>query len=284
MTSLRSVRRMKARFGGCSNGSPGDEDHLDDLTQETWPDACRDGTNCEAQNRIGWAKSVAWSIGLDDYRKHRRRRERLDLLEQPETDWAPHSSRWADMTDALVKAMESELTPREKEVLKAKFFSDRDTREISESLGLSESTVRVHLSNGLGKLRRPAEWRPIAMRDSYKDAETLIALERACDWRASLVLLEIANDEGCLEDLRALEWARATFPTSAQPDGITVHEDLEVGTAFSARALAAVVSTVGLLLLPGGTGGPSALFAAVAMGALVGALYPRVKRAAASPA
>ena len=97
---------------------------------------------------------MAWSIGLDDYRKTRRRQERLGLLGQPEASQPPGPSTGTDLSVALVRAMESELTPREREVLVAKFFGDRETREISDSLGLSESTVRVHLSNGLGKLRR----------------------------------------------------------------------------------------------------------------------------------
>ena len=122
------------------------------------------------------------------------------------------------------------------------------------------------------------------MRDSYKDAETLIALERACDWRASIVLLEIASDETCLEDLRSLEWARATLDDSVKPLAGTSRPEVDRGTAWAARILAGGTCAVGLFLLPGGTGDVSALVGALGIGALAGALYPRVKQVAAIPA
>lgn len=83
-----------------------------------------------------WVRRVAIRMAVREQKRSRLR----PILERNAAAVAPPGSD-LDLTDAL-----SELSPTQRAVVVLYYYEDRPTSEIVEILGMSQSTVRVHLS------------------------------------------------------------------------------------------------------------------------------------------
>jgi RNA polymerase sigma-70 factor (sigma-E family) len=96
---------------------------------------------------------------VNEYLSWRRKWSRVLPVASPDPSWelddAPdHATTYADRT--VLAAQIRRLTRRQRTVLALRFYGGLDDREIAETLGCSESSVRSHASRALAALRAHA--------------------------------------------------------------------------------------------------------------------------------
>ena len=86
-----------------------------------------------------WVRRVAIRLAVRDLK-----RERIRVFRERAGDPPPPAG---DVDPDLIEAMKG-LSATQRAVIVLYYFEDRPTAEITEILGMSQSTVRVHLSRG----------------------------------------------------------------------------------------------------------------------------------------
>jgi len=100
-------------------------------------------------NPVAWIHTTALRLVIDEFRRERRERglrdreHRLPAIEGPEPGVVTR--------DRLFRAM-AKISPQQRAVLVLKYTEDLSTQEIAGLLGMSASTVRVHLHRARRKL------------------------------------------------------------------------------------------------------------------------------------
>ncbi len=127
------------------------EDEADDLVQDTW-------LKCMVQQQLlvsltvpkqrSWLFTVLKNRWLDICR-HRKLERTLELSNEP---IAPAVTPVYRLDEHLDK-----LPALEKEIVRLRFWSEFNSRQIAEELGIPEGTVRWRLKSAMDKLRRYME-------------------------------------------------------------------------------------------------------------------------------
>lgn len=129
------------------------EDDADDLLQETWIKCVVHQQMLVAlteQKQRSWLFTVLKNRWLDICR-HRKLEQMLPLQRDPV---APAVTPVYQFDEHLDK-----LPALEQEIVRQRFWQERNSREIAEDLGIPEGTVRWRLKAAMDKLRRYIEQR-----------------------------------------------------------------------------------------------------------------------------
>ncbi len=153
------MRDLNSLLLAVTNSFAVDGDHADELIQMTWVRAYEKrhlfaGTG-EFSN---WIARLCSNVCVQESRTRAQQRA---LLERVRLDGFPESVSWLDplealslreRTEAIYQAMTT-LTDKEFEVFTMTYEQELSSEEIGPALGLSPSTVRVHLANARAKIR-----------------------------------------------------------------------------------------------------------------------------------
>ncbi len=93
-----------------------------------------------------WVRRVAINLAISHMRRRRVQDATLRKLVGPSTD--------PEMADDRVLAAVRSLPPAQRAAIVLFYFEDQPSSQIAQSLGCSESTVRVHLHKARSKLVR----------------------------------------------------------------------------------------------------------------------------------
>lgn len=141
-----------------------DVDLAETLTQECFLKAHRNWDRFRGDSSaMTWLMRIAINLEKDHWRNRRvqfwrhTRNNSVDLDEASE--WLPSGERSAEQqmmarerVAQVWKALEG-LSGRQRTVFLLRFVEDRELSEIAQATGLSEGTVKAHLSRALGKVR-----------------------------------------------------------------------------------------------------------------------------------
>jgi len=128
----------------------GSHEQATDATQEAFIRAHARWSRIRSyESPAGWVRRIAINRSRDTYRSDRRRR--LRELAHSTGEPSQPSEMVESVTMALV--MLEPLSPRQREVASLFYIDDRSVIEISSILGLSEGTVKSHLSEARAALR-----------------------------------------------------------------------------------------------------------------------------------
>jgi RNA polymerase sigma-70 factor (ECF subfamily) len=141
--SAKGLRLARSYLGG--------DEEAEDVVQEALVASWRVLRDWRPEAQFGtWFYRTVVNLSLSALRDRRRRR--AEPLANGLQAAAAESDAAEDAPAALAKALES-LTERERAVLSLKFDSGLSSEEIGRVLGISPSTVRVHVSKALHTLR-----------------------------------------------------------------------------------------------------------------------------------
>ena len=140
------------------SGYSTDPDHLDDLLQKTWKRAWERRKQFRGGNHRAWLCTIGRHVAIDDFRARQARKRAMDRFatDSEETSQLARQEGEAgpdEWANRVKQAMSGQLTPRERDVVGLRLCEGLTNKETSEQLDISASTVRVHLANGLEKLR-----------------------------------------------------------------------------------------------------------------------------------
>jgi RNA polymerase sigma-70 factor (ECF subfamily) len=141
-----------------------DVDLAETLTQDCFLKAHRNwGSFRGESSAMTWLMRIAINLQKDHWRNRRMqfwrhtRNNAVDLDEA--SDWLPSGERSAEQgllakeqVGRVWKAVEK-LSERQRTVFLLRYVEERDLGEIAASTGLSEGTVKAHLSRALAKVR-----------------------------------------------------------------------------------------------------------------------------------
>jgi RNA polymerase sigma-70 factor (ECF subfamily) len=141
-----------------------DVDLAETLTQECFLKAHRSWDRFRGESSaMTWLMRIAINLEKDHWRNRRMqfwrhtRNNSVDLDEASE--WLPSGERSAEQrmlareqVQHVWKAVEG-LSGRQRTVFLLKYVEDQELSEIAQATGLSEGTVKAHLSRALGKVR-----------------------------------------------------------------------------------------------------------------------------------
>jgi RNA polymerase sigma-70 factor, ECF subfamily len=141
-----------------------DMDLAETLTQECFLKAHRNwGRFRGDSSAMTWLMRIAINLQKDHWRNRRiqfwrhTRTNAVDLDEA--SDWLPSGERSAEQqmlareqVQQVWQAMQG-LSERQRTVFLLRYVEDKELSEIASSTGLSEGTVKAHLSRALGKVR-----------------------------------------------------------------------------------------------------------------------------------
>lgn len=141
-----------------------DEDLAETLTQECFLKAHRNWTGFRGESSVlTWLMRIAINLEKDHWRNRRvqfwrlTRTNAVDLDEA--SDWLPSGERTAEQQmmarEQVAKLWKvvDKLSARQKSVFLLRYVEEMDLSEIAVATGLSEGTVKAHLSRALGKVR-----------------------------------------------------------------------------------------------------------------------------------
>jgi RNA polymerase sigma-70 factor (ECF subfamily) len=141
-----------------------DLDLAETLTQECFLKAHRNWAGFRGESSaLTWLMRIAINLEKDHWRNRRvqfwrlLRTNAVDLDEA--SDWLPSGARSAEQQMlareqvAGVWRAVDKLSPRQKSIFLLRYVQDMDLNEIAQATGLSEGTVKAHLSRALGKVR-----------------------------------------------------------------------------------------------------------------------------------
>jgi RNA polymerase sigma-70 factor (ECF subfamily) len=117
-----------------------------------------------------WLMRIAINLQKDHWRNRRMqfwRNTRVNSVDLDEaSDWLPSGERSAEQrmlarerVQHVWKAMEN-LSERQRTVFLLRYVEEQELSEIASSTGLSEGTVKAHLSRALGKVRAELREKP----------------------------------------------------------------------------------------------------------------------------
>jgi RNA polymerase sigma-70 factor (ECF subfamily) len=144
--------------------STGDVDLAETLTQDCFLKAHRNWASFRGDSSaMTWLMRIAINLQKDHWRNRRMRFWRqtqtnsVDLDEA--SDWLPSGERSAEQqllareqVERVWKSVKG-LSERQRTVFLLRYVEERELSEIAETIGLSEGTVKAHLSRALGKVR-----------------------------------------------------------------------------------------------------------------------------------
>ena len=141
-----------------------DPDLAETLTQDCFLKAHRNWSSFRGESSaMTWLMRIAINLQKDHWRNRRMqfwRHTRANAVDLDEaSDWLPSGERSAEQqmlareqVQQVWKAMEG-LSERQRTVFLLRYVEDRELSDIASSTGLSEGTVKAHLSRALGKVR-----------------------------------------------------------------------------------------------------------------------------------
>jgi RNA polymerase sigma-70 factor, ECF subfamily len=141
-----------------------DVDLAETLTQECFLKAHRNWANFRGDSTaMTWLMRIAINLEKDHWRNRRMqfwRHTRTNSVDVDEaSEWLPSGERTAEQrllaceqVKHVWKAVEG-LSERQRTVFLLRYVEELELSEIAESTGLSEGTVKAHLSRALGKVR-----------------------------------------------------------------------------------------------------------------------------------
>jgi RNA polymerase sigma-70 factor, ECF subfamily len=141
-----------------------DVDLAETLTQECFLKAHRNWANFRGDSTaMTWLMRIAINLEKDHWRNRRMqfwRHTRTNSVDVDEaSEWLPSGERTAEQqllareqVKHVWKAVE-DLSERQRTVFLLRYVEELELSEIAESTGLSEGTVKAHLSRALGKVR-----------------------------------------------------------------------------------------------------------------------------------
>jgi RNA polymerase sigma-70 factor, ECF subfamily len=141
-----------------------DMDLAETLTQECFLKAHRNWKHFRGESSaMTWLMRIAINLQKDHWRNRRLqfwRQTRTNSVDLDEaSDWLPSGERTAEQqmlareqVGHVWKAM-SGLSERQRTVFLLRYVEEQELGEIARATGLSEGTVKAHLSRALGKVR-----------------------------------------------------------------------------------------------------------------------------------
>jgi RNA polymerase sigma-70 factor (ECF subfamily) len=141
-----------------------DMDLAETLTQECFLKAHRNWKHFRGESSaMTWLMRIAINLQKDHWRNRRLqfwRQTRTNAVDMDEaSEWLPSGERSAEQ---LMLAREQvahvwramgELSERQRTVFLLRYVEERELGDIARATGLSEGTVKAHLSRALGKVR-----------------------------------------------------------------------------------------------------------------------------------
>lgn len=140
-----------------------DDDHTQDLAQETWKTACAKIGSFSGEGSFrSWLHRVCTNVCLSEMRSRKTRDERL--RQHAEEFYAMH---WRDI-DPLAETERRELqhsihralpklSDGERDAVTLRIFEGRSAAEIAEIMGIAPATVRSHVRHAIQRLRTMVE-------------------------------------------------------------------------------------------------------------------------------
>jgi RNA polymerase sigma-70 factor, ECF subfamily len=141
-----------------------DVDLAETLTQECFLKAHRNWKHFRGESTaMTWLMRIAINLQKDHWRNRRLqfwRHTRVNSVDLDEaSEWLPSGERSAEQqilareqVAQVWKAVES-LSQRQRTVFLLRYVEERELSEIAQATGLSEGTVKAHLSRALGRVR-----------------------------------------------------------------------------------------------------------------------------------
>lgn len=141
-----------------------DVDLAETLTQDCFLKAHRNWSNFRGDSTaMTWLMRIAINLQKDQWRNRRLqfwRHTRTNSVDVDEaSDWLSSGERTAEQqmlarekVGHVWRAVET-LSERQRTVFLLRFVEDLELKEIAEATGLSEGTVKAHLSRALGRVR-----------------------------------------------------------------------------------------------------------------------------------
>lgn len=141
-----------------------DVDLAETLTQECFLKAHRNWKGFRGDSSaMTWLMRIAINLQKDHWRNRRLqfwRHTRANAVDLDDaSDWLPSGERTAEQqmlarekVAQVWKAVEG-LSERQRTVFLQRYVEERELSEIAEATGLSEGTVKAHLSRALGRVR-----------------------------------------------------------------------------------------------------------------------------------
>ena len=141
-----------------------DVDLAETLTQDCFLKAYRSWSSFRGDSSaMTWLMRIAINLQKDHWRNRRLqfwRQTRTNAVDVDEaSDWLPSGERSAEQQMlarervAHVWRAVEKLSERQRTVFLLRFVEDLELREIAETTGLSEGTVKAHLSRAMSKVR-----------------------------------------------------------------------------------------------------------------------------------
>jgi RNA polymerase sigma-70 factor (sigma-E family) len=112
----------------------------------------------------GYLRRTLYHLAADGWRRQRRWRERLPLLQSRDCGIVPDGSTQVDQRDELFRLL-LQLPPRQKAAIVLRYWEDMSETEAAQVLGCSPGTVRSAASRGLARLRDLDDCPPTAAVD-----------------------------------------------------------------------------------------------------------------------
>ena len=100
----------------------------------------------------GYLRRTIYHLAADGWRRQRRWRERLPLLQGPDHGIVPDASAQVDQRDELFRLL-LQLPPGQRAAIVLRYWEDLSEVQAAQVLGCSRGTVKSAASRGLARLR-----------------------------------------------------------------------------------------------------------------------------------
>jgi len=100
----------------------------------------------------GYLRRTIYHLATDGWRRQRRWRERLPLLQGPDRGIVPDASAQVDQRDELFRLL-LQLPPGQRAAIVLRYWEDLSEVQAAQVLGCSRGTVKSAASRGLARLR-----------------------------------------------------------------------------------------------------------------------------------
>jgi RNA polymerase sigma-70 factor, ECF subfamily len=148
-----------------------DMDLAETLTQECFLKAHRNWSRFRGDSSpMTWLMRIAINLQKDHWRNRRMqfwRNTRTNAIDLDDaSEWLPSGDRTAEQQIlareqvAQVWKVVGNLSERQRTVFLLRYVEERELSEIAQATGLSEGTVKAHLSRALGRVRAELRGKP----------------------------------------------------------------------------------------------------------------------------